>query len=94
MNTDQSLGAGNETPVDLAAVQADEDFLNLLGSNGQVSDDELARILVAWRRAVDSEEIPELISAGEALAVIAVARRLPFLARIRAAVRRFLGGNR
>ena len=84
------MNATYEPPVDLAAVAADDARLNLLGSNERVwseSDAELAQILVAWRRDVDAEPIPVLIADGY---------RLPFLARMRAAVRGFLrpGGNR
>lgn len=76
------------SPVDLAAVQADDALLDtgfgpwLAKANADFNtsvtaevDVDLARCLVAWRRAVDSEKIPELISAGDSLAVIAAARR-------------------
>lgn len=74
-DTDDSLGAGNETPVDLAAVQADDALLDMLGGNGRVSDDAQARVLVAWRRDVDSEPIGELVDTDTALAAISAARK-------------------
>ena len=103
MNTvdDQSLGAGNETPVDFAAVQADDALLDALNDgefdewlrranaefNREVATQvdvelALAKVLYAWRRDVDADPIPVLI-------------RLPFLARMRAALRGFfrLGGE-
>lgn len=103
---DDPLGASNETPVDLAAVQADDALLDKL--RNREFDDlleradarynhetvayaemrlVLARVLVAWRRDVDSEPVPVLIADGY---------RLPFRARVRAAVRGFfrLGGKR
>ena len=74
---DESLGVGDKTPVDLAAVQADDALLDLLGDVAacDVSDAELARVLVAWRREVDLEPIGELLDTDTALAAIAAARR-------------------
>ena len=52
------LSGADRTPVDLAAVQADDALLNALGRTDVVRDDtdaELARVLVAWRRDIDTE---------------------------------------
>ena len=68
-----------EAPVDLAAVQADEALLNMLGSGADPAldgtDAELARILVSWRREVDSEPFGELVDAATATTVLSTARR-------------------
>lgn len=56
-----------ESPVDLAAVQADDALLDMLGGNAMgrsEADAELARVLVAWRRDVDTEPIRLLIPGG------------------------------
>ncbi|MGH4015709.1 MAG: anti-sigma-D factor RsdA [Pseudonocardiaceae bacterium] len=75
---DDPLGASNETPVDLAAVQADDALLDTLGSAGVGrgdADAELARVLMAWRRDVDTEAIGELVDTDTAVAVIRSARK-------------------
>lgn len=75
---EQSPGGANETPVDLAAVQDDDALLDMLGgeSTGRTeADAELARVLVAWRRDVDTEPIGELVDTDTALAAISAARR-------------------
>lgn len=81
-----------ERPVDLTAVQADNALLDMLGGAGSApdTDAELARVLVAWRRNVETEPIAELVSTDTALAVIAAARkpaprRHPVLAPVAAA---------
>jgi Anti-sigma-D factor RsdA to sigma factor binding region len=78
-DADDSLDTTNEIPVDLAAVQADDALLNMLGSSdaGRGSADaELARVLVAWRRDVDSEPFGELLDASTAATAIEAGRRL------------------
>lgn len=68
------------TAVDLAAVQADDALLDLLGALSDadlladVDDASLAAVLVAWRRDVDTEAIPVLVDADTAVAVIEVNR--------------------
>lgn len=77
-DADDALGAGNETPVDLAAVQADDALLDMLGGNEagrSTADAELARVLVAWRRDVDAESIGELVDTDTAAAAISAARK-------------------
>jgi hypothetical protein len=69
---------GSDTPVDLAAVQADEALLNMLGGGQQVpgdTDAELTRVLVAWRRDVESEPFGDLVDPDSAAAAIGTARR-------------------
>ena len=52
-----SPGDSREVPVDLAAMQADDTLLDILGSGGAPGDasDELTRVLAGWRREVDAE---------------------------------------
>lgn len=69
---------GSDTPVDLAAVQADEALLNMLGGGQRVPSDtdaELTRVLVAWRRDVESEPFGDLVDPDSAAAAIGTARR-------------------
>lgn len=70
------MNAPNETPVDLAAVQADDALLDALTSALYDDDAELARVLVAWRRDVDAEPIGELVDTDTALAGINASRRV------------------
>lgn len=46
------------TCLDLAAVQADDALINQLAGRVVVTDSELARVLYAWRRDVESEPFP------------------------------------
>jgi hypothetical protein len=60
-------------PVDLAAVQADDALLDLIGRAGHIpgdADEELTRILSAWRREVHAEPFQELVDTNRALEVI------------------------
>jgi uncharacterized membrane protein YgcG len=72
-----STGDFRERPVDLAAMQADDTLLDILGSGGTLGDasDELTRVLAAWRREVDAEPVGELVDTDTALAVIRAARQ-------------------
>ncbi|MGH4019823.1 MAG: anti-sigma-D factor RsdA [Pseudonocardiaceae bacterium] len=66
------------SPSDLAAVQADDALLDLLGRADAATplpDDPLARVLMAWRREVDAEPVGELVDTDTALEVVAAARR-------------------
>lgn len=54
----------------LAAVQSDDALLDMLGSAVVVTDDELSRVLYAWRRDVDAEPIGVLVALDTAVAVI------------------------
>ncbi|MGH3797748.1 MAG: anti-sigma-D factor RsdA [Pseudonocardiaceae bacterium] len=77
-NGDDPLSGPNDTPVDLAAVQADDALLDMLGASSMTrgdADAELARVLVTWRRDVDAEVIGELVDTDTAVAVIGAARK-------------------
>ncbi|MBV9162491.1 MAG: hypothetical protein JO281_13270 [Pseudonocardiales bacterium] len=65
-------------PVDLAAVQADDALLDLIGQAGHTpsdTDDQLTRVLAAWRCEVHAEPFSELVDTDTALAVIHAARQ-------------------
>jgi hypothetical protein len=71
-------GNTSELPADLAAVQADDTLLDMLGSAGHTPDDvdgELASVLVAWRREVHADSNRLLVDTESALVVICAARR-------------------
>lgn len=77
---DDPVGASEVTPVDLAAVQADDALLDTLGRADAVpgaADADLVRVLVAWRREVDTESIGPLVDVDTAVATISAARRPP-----------------
>jgi hypothetical protein len=83
-----------EMPVDLAAVQADDALLDLIGQAEHPpsdADDELTRVLAAWRREVRAAPFGELVDTNTAVAVIRAAgrpvrRRNPVFGSIAAAV--------
>jgi Anti-sigma-D factor RsdA to sigma factor binding region len=69
-------------PVDLAAVQADDALLDLIGqaeyppsAADDDADDELTRVLAAWRREVRAAPFGELVDTNTAVAVIRAASR-------------------
>ena len=71
-------------PVDLVAVQADDELINALaagmtvtspGRSGYGADDRVAAILAAWKADVDVDPIPELIDTDTAVATVRAARR-------------------
>jgi hypothetical protein len=67
-------------PADLAALQADDALLDLIGSGRHIpsdSDDELTRVLSAWRREVHAEPVRHLVDTSTAMAVIRAAARRP-----------------
>jgi hypothetical protein len=72
-------GDPHEMPADLAAVQADDTLLDLLGSGCLPGDDsdELTRVLAAWRREVHATPVRELVDTNTALGVIRAAARRP-----------------
>ena len=70
-------------PIDLVAVQADDELINALRSGMSVSapgvygydtEDHLAAILAAWKAEVDAEPIPELIDIDSATAALQAGR--------------------
>lgn len=80
-----------EEPIDLVAVQADDELINALsagmsvsspGVGGYDADDHVAAILAAWKAEVDATPIPELVDVELAAATIASATR-PKLGRMR-----------
>ncbi len=73
-----------DEPIDLVAVQADDELINALrggmtvstpGLHGYDADHQVAAILAAWKAEVDAEPIPELVDIDTALATIAAATR-------------------
>ncbi|WP_433556818.1 anti-sigma-D factor RsdA [Pseudonocardia xinjiangensis] len=71
-------------PLDLVAVQADDELINALsagmtvsspGRSGYDTDDRVAAILAAWKADVDVEPIPELVDVDTAVATVMAARR-------------------
>ncbi|MGH3821861.1 MAG: anti-sigma-D factor RsdA, partial [Pseudonocardiaceae bacterium] len=74
-----SNGDPFEMPADLAAVQADDALLDMIGAGHAPSDanDELTRVLAAWRHEVHAEPVKELVDTSTALAVIRAAARQP-----------------
>lgn len=83
-------GDERSEPVDLVAVQADDELINALaagmavsapGVHGYDADDHVAAILAAWKADVDSEPIPELVDVDTAVATVLAARPRPGRAR-------------
>ncbi len=72
-------GDFHKMPADLAAVQADDALLDILGSGGTPggASDELTRLLASWRSEVHAEPFRELVDTNTALAVIRAAARQP-----------------
>jgi Anti-sigma-D factor RsdA to sigma factor binding region len=66
-------------PADLAAVQADDALLDMIadGYSAGDADDELTRLLSAWRHEVHAEPLKELVDTSTALALIRAAARRP-----------------
>jgi anti-sigma-D factor RsdA-like protein len=70
-------------PIDLVAVQADDELINALaagmsvsapGVSGYDADDRVAAILAAWKADVDAEPIPELVDVDTAVSTVLAAR--------------------
>ncbi len=73
-----------EEPIDLVAVQADDELISALaagmtvsapGYGGYDADDHVAAILASWREDVDADPIPELVDIDTAIATIRSASR-------------------
>ncbi len=74
-----------DEPIDLVAVQADDELISALaagmsvsapGYGGYDADDQVAALLASWRAEVDAEPLPEMIDLDAATAAV-VAARLP-----------------
>ena len=79
-------------PLDLAAVQADDELLASLGS-GQLSvDDAVSRALAAWRHDVEVEPLPALLDVDTALVLVG-ARRRSLVSRALRWLRRLVSDN-
>jgi len=79
-------------PLDLAAVQADDELLASLGS-GQLSvDDAVSRGLLAWRQGVDAAPLPALLDVDTALVLVG-ARRRSLVSRALRWLRRLVSDN-
>jgi len=70
-------------PVDLVAVQADDELINALaagmsvsspGLGGYDADDRVAAILAAWKADVDARPIPDLVDVDKAVSTVLAAR--------------------
>ncbi|GAA1877411.1 hypothetical protein GCM10009836_68530 [Pseudonocardia ailaonensis] len=68
-----------EEPLDLVAVQADDELINALaagmtvsapGNSGYDADDRVAAMLAAWKAEVDADPIPELVDLDTAVAAV------------------------
>lgn len=77
------LPAEDEGPLDLVAVQADDELVGVLGARPDVSrgtaagggelppgDDRLVSLFRAWREEIDAEPIPELVDLDAAVAAV------------------------
>lgn len=87
-----------EEPIDLVAVQADDELISALAAGVPVSppgvggydvDDRVVAILAAWKAEVDAEPIPELVDVDTAVRAVVAARprsrRARYLAPVAAA---------
>jgi hypothetical protein len=68
-----------DEPLDLVAVQADDELINALaagmtvsapGHGGYDADDKVVAMLAAWKAEVDAEPIPELVDLDTAAAAV------------------------
>lgn len=73
-----------EEPIDLVAVQADDELISALAAGMSVSapgvagydaDDQVAAVLATWRSEVDAEPLPDLVDLDTAMAAVAAASR-------------------
>ncbi|MFN2477630.1 MAG: hypothetical protein ABR615_00425 [Pseudonocardiaceae bacterium] len=73
-----SNGDSHEMPVDLAAAQADDAFLDMIGQarfSPSDNHDELTRVLAGWRQEMEAEPFSELVDTDTAVAAIRAGRR-------------------
>lgn len=75
-----------DEPIDLVAVQADDELISALaagmtvsapGYGGYDADDQVAAMLASWRAQVDAEPLPEMIDLDTATAAVLAASRPP-----------------
>jgi hypothetical protein len=86
------MDTSNALPLDLTAVQADDELLASLGS-GQLSvDDAVSRWLLAWRQGVDAAPLPALLDVDTALVLVG-ARRRSLVSRALRWLRRLVSDN-
>ncbi|MEK6442659.1 anti-sigma-D factor RsdA [Pseudonocardia sp. T1-2H] len=76
---DPNDGGFAEEPIDLVAVQADDELINALsaglsvsspGLSGYDDDDRVVAMLAAWKAEVDADPIPELVSTDKAVQAV------------------------
>lgn len=75
-----------DEPIDLVAVQADDELISALaagmsvsapGYGGYDADDRVAAMLASWRAEVDAEPLPEMIDLDAATAAVLASARPP-----------------
>ncbi|MCY7341052.1 MAG: hypothetical protein LH603_04140 [Pseudonocardia sp.] len=99
LRTRTAEGGDLTDPVDLVAVQADDELIDALAAGMAVSapglggdydvDDQVAAVLAVWKMQVDAEPIPELVDIDTAIAAVMAgrppSRRVRHLAPVAAA---------
>ena len=72
----------DEAPIDLVALQADDELINALAAGltvaaagGGHQDDQMTAILAAWKAEVDAEPMPALVDLDTAVTTVQAARR-------------------
>lgn len=80
------FGQVPDEPIDLVAVQADDELIGALaagmtvsapGVGGYDADDQVAAMLAAWRAEVDAEPLPDMLDLDTATATVLAASRPP-----------------
>jgi hypothetical protein len=76
----EAAGSADRLTPDISVLQVDDALLDALGGadaelTGSFADQELNELLLAWRRDVDAEPIPELVDADTAVTTIAAGRQ-------------------
>lgn len=80
------FGQVPDEPIDLVAVQADDELISALaagmtvsspGVGGYDADDQVVAMLAAWRSEVDAEPLPEMLDLDTATATVLAASRPP-----------------
>ena len=83
-------------PLDLTAVQVDDELLDALGVDPAPAgpDAALIRVLVTWCLDMHAEPIPMLVDVDTALAIVRARSRRSPARRVADAVRRLIRGGR